>query len=392
MQDAIETETRALAAATGVAASDVQVVVSPYRICPLGAHVDHQGGAMLGMAVSACTILVYAPSDDATVRLTSADFDGDVAFPLERPGDRDGTWADYARGAGHVLRPLLGDDARGLVGRVRGSLPGSGLSSSASVVLAYLSALAARNGIELDDRALVESACAVENDHLGVRCGILDPASIVASRRGALLHIDARTTQWRPVQLGDGAAAHRFLVAASGTDRSLASTGFNDRVQECCDAAAALARAAGLPPANRLGDVPTDAYDAHVDSLPASLRRRALHYRGETTRVADGARAWADGDVPSFGRLMNESGRSSIENYECGTPVMAELLDIVQNTDGVLGARFSGAGFGGCCIALVEAAATNTAQREILERFVGAHPELDGRARCFAVDSVDGLR
>ena len=377
--------------ALGVAETEVRTIVSPYRICPLGAHVDHQGGSMLGMAISACTVLAYAASTDGRVRLTSTDFAGAADFEIGAAAQRSGDWSDYARGAAAVLAPRIPSVPRGLVGVLRGTLPGGGLSSSASVILACLEALARINELSLRDEELVELTCAVENDHLGVRSGVLDPATIVGARRNAMLHIESTKLQWRAIPLGAGAPPHRFLVLSSGIDRALVATGFNDRVQECCDAAAALARAAGLPPAARLGDVPAAAFDRHVASLPAVLQRRARHYFGETARVAAGAESWQRGDLRSFGRLMHESGRSSIENYECGTPPMIELLSILQGTDGVLGARFSGAGFGGCCIALVAGDAVDEARAQIVRRFAQAHPELAQRVRAFAVDSVDGL-
>jgi galactokinase len=387
----IAAEAEALAAA-GVRERDIRTIVSPYRICPIGAHVDHQGGAMLGMAISAGTLLTHAPAADGRVRLQSADFAGVVEFDLADPGPPRRDWGDYARGAALVLAPLLGAKRRGFVGRVCGTLPGSGLSSSASVTLAYLAAIARLNDLELRDAQLVELAREVENEHLGVRCGVLDPVTIVGSRRDALLHIETQPLGWTPIPLGEGAPAHRFLVVWSGIERALTATGFNDRVQECCDAAAAIARAAGLAPAARLGALPRDVVARHIGALPPALQRRARHFAGETARVAAGAECWRRGDLAGFGRLMHESGRSSIEQYECGTPEIIELLAIVRDTDGVLGARFSGAGFGGCCIALVDAAAVESAGASILARFVRAQPQLAARAGAFAVESVDGLR
>lgn len=392
MTSSLVAQQTAALVALGVAERDVRTIVSPYRICPLGAHVDHQGGSMLGMAISACTILTYAATAEPRVRLTSADFAGTVEFEIGATATGDGNWGNYARGAAAVLAPRMRGTPRGLLGIVRGTLPGSGLSSSASVILAYLEALARSNDLSLRAEELVELNCAVENDHLGVRSGVLDPATIVGSRRGAMLHIETMKLRWLPIPMGASAPPHRFLVISSGMDRALVTTGFNDRVQQCCDAAAALARAAGLPPASRLGEVPAVAFDQHLEALPEMLQRRARHYFGETARVAAGAESWRRGDLRAFGRLMNESGRSSIENYECGTPPMIELLSIVQEADGVLGSRFSGAGFGGCCIALVAAEATDDAQTQIVQRFARARPELAGRVRAFAVDSVDGLR
>lgn len=387
-----------LARTAGVDAAAVRTVVSPYRVCPIGAHVDHQGGSMLAIAIEARTLLVYAPCDDGRVRLTSENTPGVVAFDLAA-GAFDGEgpeWGLYARGAARLLAEAAPAVRRGLVGRVMGTLPGGGLSSSASVLLAYLTALGDVNELALSERARVTLSRRVENEVVGVASGILDPAAIVGGRRGELLHIDSQQERWHSHALGAGAELPRVLVAFSGVERRLASSGFNDRVEECHVAAEALLAAAGLEPPRarraRLGDVSPAAFEAGSGHIPAPLARRARHYFSECARVEAGLADWQRGDLEAFGARMNASCESSLQQYETGSPELAALQQILVSTPGVLGARFSGGGFGGCSIALVEAAHADAAAARVHDAFARAFPALAARMRVFVADSDDGVR
>jgi galactokinase/galacturonokinase len=368
------------------------MAVAPYRVCPLGAHIDHQLGPVVSLGIAAWTVLAFAPSGDSRVRVSSRDFEGEVAFDLTGapvPGEG---WERYLRAAAWALSPRLPARPAGLVGSVSGSLPGAGLSSSASVLVAYLLALARANGLVLAPDELVAAARLAENEFVGVASGALDPVSVVAARRGRLLEIDTREPRWRPLAPGPGAPAWRILVVHTGSERHLPRTPFNQRVDECRAAAARLAERSGTPEARVLGDLPDAAIEAHAAELPEALRRRALHFLGERRRVLRGAEAWRRGDLVEFGALMFESCRSSIENYETGSAEQIALQAVFERTPGVLGARFSGAGFGGCSVALVEAAAAEDARRRVEREFVRAHPQLEGRARAFLVETEDGAR
>ena len=387
-----------VARAAGVDADDVRVVVSPYRVCPIGAHVDHQGGPMLGMAIDAHTLLAYAPTDDGRVELASNDYEGEVAFDLmgvavDVPEPH---WGVYARGAARLFAEAAPEARRGLVGRVAGALPGSGLSSSASVLLAYLAALADVNAVTLSPHERVALSRRVENEIVGVASGILDPASITGARRGELLFIDSAAETWTSHALGDGAEMPRVLVAFTGIERRLATSGFNDRVDECHRAAEVLFDAAGLapPPGRRarLGDLDDAVFETHAAALPDALARRARHFFSERERVLAGLDDWKRGDLERFGERMKASCESSLHQYETGSEELARLQAILVSTHGVYGARFSGGGFGGCSIALVEPAQAAAAARSVAERFARACPELEPRMRVFLVDSDDGVR
>lgn len=393
-EERLEAASAWLRARHGAQAGPIRGVLSPYRICPLGAHSDHQHGPVLGTAVDACTALAFLPSRDSTLRLSSAGHPGRLEMDLSKAEDgaADAPWMRYARGAAAVLRELLPERAVGLHARVEGTLPGVGLASSASVVAAYLLAIAHVNGVLLSEAELVAFARRVENEHVGVACGILDPASIVGSRRGHLLAIDTAASRWEPVALGGEVPGARFLVACTGISRRLLATGFNQRVEECREAARRLGRAAGRREVELLGDLPDEVFDAHMDALTGPLFRRARHFRTERARVGRGLDRWRRGDLAGFGALMNASCESSINDYETGSPELCRLQEILLATPGVLGARFSGGGFGGCSVALVEDAAAEEAARRVQRTFDEVFPHLLGKSRTFLVESDDGAR
>jgi galactokinase len=184
-----------------------------------------------------------------------------------------------------------------------------------------------------------------------------------------------------------------ILIAFSGLTKSVITTDYNRRVGECAEAARVLLQAAGRPlsPA-RLGLVTDAEYAAHRFLLSGPAARRAEHFFTEMDRVRKGIEAWRQGDLQSLGRLMRESGESSIRNYECGSPPLIDLYEILNRSPGVLGARFSGAGFRGCCVALAEPGAAADGLREIQRDYAARQPGLAPRARFFLCQTSDGAR
>jgi galacturonokinase len=383
----------AAAAMSGRPAEEHSVVAVPYRVCPIGAHIDHQGGPVLGTAIDAYTVLAFAPADAGECRLASANYPGELRFSISSPApSEEKGFGRYARAAAAALAADLPPRPRALSGFVVGTLPGGGLSSSASVLLAYLTAISEVNELALTPSRLVELTRVAENRFVGVRSGILDPATIVASRRGHLVAIDTLRSTWELVAPGRGAATIRFLVAFSGSERNLAATGFNERVEQCHRAARLLAARTEVQTAERLGDLPETALAELVDELPEVERRRARHFLEERTRVRSGVAAWRRGDFGEFGALMTDSCRSSIENFEVGSAELVCLQDILRETPGVLGSRFSGAGFGGCAVALVEEGRAEDCRERVEREYRASRPECAERARFFLVEGEDGIR
>ncbi len=370
----------------------VRIIASPYRICPLGAHIDHQGGPVLGMSINACTLMAFTPAKDGQIRLRSHNYPGRVKFSLDAIPETVGSfWGIYPRAAALVLQHDFSLKT-GVVGLLDGMLPGCGLSSSASVLLAYLHALADANDIQLQPWDCVQLTRRAENQYIGLNNGILDQTSIVFGRRNCLLHIDTKEEDVHKLPEKSDASAYRILVAYSGYSRELTTTGYNSRVQECREAAAELSSLAGVAPAAVLSDVAEANFLRHGHQLAPHLARRARHYFSEVQRVADGLAAWQQGRMEDFGRLMSESCKSSIEQYECGSPPIHDLQQIVTSAEGVIGSRFSGGGFGGCVVGFVRPDTAELAAADIQEAYRNLHPEVAEQAAVYLAESADGVR
>jgi galactokinase/galacturonokinase len=353
----------------------VKPIFSPYRICPIGAHIDHQGGAVLGRTLNIGTTLEYEPLDTSEIRISSQQF-GESRFVI---GELDPThWSRYAQAAARLL-----NIERGMTAHPNGSLIGAGLSSSASVGLAYLKALADVNDIELNAGQLVQLEYRLEHDELNLQIGLLDPLTIVYGRQDALLFMDTVAASVCPMP-DSPSRDFAWIVAYSGLSRELTKSGYNVRVAECHEAALLLKDGAKI-----LSEVPREVFEARKMSLPENLRKRAEHFYTEVERVQQGARAWKESNFELFGQLMNQSCESSRKNYESGIDILFELHELASQTDGVYGSRFSGGGYGGCVVALAEPELAESACNEIAERFSSKHPDLP--SKVFVAEMGDGI-
>ncbi|GMI92907.1 galacturonic acid kinase [Hibiscus trionum] len=393
---------------SGKGTEDVRVVVSPYRICPLGAHVDHQGGIVSAMTINKGILLGFVPSGDTQVALQSGQFKGEVRFRVNEtqkprqaiskdeeikvdnssPSQDEFDWGIYARGALYALQSRGNHLAQGIIGYICGSegLDSSGLSSSAAVGIAYLLALESANSLTVSPTENIEYDRVIENEYLGLRNGIMDQSAILLSSHGCLTYMNCKTTEHKlihpPKFLEDHEAepqnGYKILLAFSGLKQALTSNpGYNSRVAECQEAAKVLLRASGNDEAEPfLCNVKPEAYEAHKFKLEPNLAKRAEHYFSENMRVTKGLEAWASGEMRDFGELMTASGLSSIKNYECGCEPLIQLYEVLLRAPGVFGTRFSGAGFRGCCVALVDAACASEAANFVKEEYSRLQPVL----------------
>lgn len=358
-------------------------ITIPLRLCPLGAHSDHQGGVVTGFAIDRSIDLVGAVTYAPHAEVFSTVFNQRMAVPFEElPPKIAGEWTNYLKGAVLCLtssgtRPDM-ELRYGFQGVVDGMMPIGGLSSSAAVSIAYLQALSHAQGVILSSADLVSRVSQIENGYLELHNGILDQSVIAHSKVDALTVIDCRDGKTSSLALGSVTTPWEILVVYSGLSRQLTATPFNQRVAECREAARELlARAARTASENaRLGDVPREVYDAHEKTLPEKLRKRARHFFSEAQRVQDGIKAWSSGDILKFGTLITESGRSSIVNYESGSPALVALYEILSEQAGVYGARFCGGGFQGCCLALIDPSKRDAVVAGLHERYTEMHPEL----------------
>ena len=275
-------------------------------------------------------------------------------------------------------------------------MPIGGLSSSAAVGVAYLLALETANDLQITPWENIELDRYVENTYLGLKNGILDPSIILLSDRDHLTYLDCQSVDVRKYATPANNGHFEVLVAYSGLARSLASTDYNARVTECQAAARMMLDWAGMPVPEqpRLRLVSEEIYDDLGGALPAPLDRRARHFFTEVQRVRDGIDAWSAGDLEEMGHLINESGASSVHNYESGSPQLITLYELLRDCPGVYGARFSGGGFRGSCIGLVDPRYRDEIRERIDAHYPSAHPgvaesysvhfcRLDGPARLW---------
>ncbi|KAE9607612.1 putative galacturonokinase [Lupinus albus] len=392
---------------------EVQVVVSPYRICPLGAHIDHQGGNVAAMTINRGILLGFTPSSSSQVVIRSGQFKGEVEFrvdEIQKPrqttmikkenGTKDSSelkeqccWGSYARGAVYALQSKGNNLSKGIIGYIRGSddLDSSGLSSSAAVGVAYLLALEHANNINMSPIENVEYDRLIENEYLGLKNGIMDQSAMLLSSHGCLMSMNCKTKDYKLIHLpkekqyaeSGQPKETKILLALSGLKQALTSNpGYNRRVVECQEAARILLEASGDYEAEPiLSNVVPEVYEAHKCKLESNLAKRAEHYFSENMRVKKGIEAWELGKFKDFGVLIAASGQSSIQNYECGSEPLIQLYEILLKAPGVLGARFSGAGFRGCCIALVEADLATEAASFVRREYLELQPELASHIR-----------
>lgn len=370
------------------------VAFCPYRISPLGAHIDHQHGKINGLAIDRGIHMAYRPKQNGVIELQSLNFPKRAQFFVSAvPETRAGDWADHLRGAAKALGeryPLK----TGLSGVIEGSLPIGGLSSSAAVIICFLTALCKVNGIRLAPMEMIRTAQAAENQYVGVACGKLDQSCEVLSKKDHLLYLDTRDDSYELIPTPEQMKPYRIAVFFSGLERSLRNSKYNLRQDECKAAAYALLGYASLDYGafadTRLRDVPFTVFDAYKNRLPEPWRRRAEHYYGEFARAERGAQLWRKGDMEGYGQLVFDSGRSSIENYECGCDELKTLYEILRDTRGVYGGRFSGAGFKGCCMALIDPELAEEIGAKVSAAYLKAYPGLAGKYGYHLCASADG--
>lgn len=372
------------------------VAFCPYRICPIGAHVDHQLGRITGLAIDRGIHFAYSPKTNGVIELSSLQFDKRAQFHIREVFEtRRGDWADYLRGVTIELSQKY-TLSTGLCGVIEGTLPIGGLSSSAAVSIVYLTALCRVNGIKLSPLEAIMMSMRSENNYVGVNSGKLDQSCEVYSKKNHLLYLDTKDDTYELIPAKPGMKPYDITIFFSGVERTLAGSKFNMRVDECRSAAYALMAYAGMEYGKYnetyFRQVPREVYNEFKDRLPDNWRKRAEHWYTEQERVVAGAEAWRRGDLEEYGRLSFASGRSSIYNWETGSPELKTLYDIMCGTEGIYGGRFSGAGFKGCCMALTDPACRESIKETVTREYLKAFPELEGKYQVVVCHSADGAK
>ena len=371
-------------------------IFSPYRVCPIGAHVDHQHGLVTGFAIDKGVDLWFNVREDSIVKLSSLTFEGDVEFHVDTPSQvKARHWGDYARGAKYALRKRF-ELRRGIEGVIQGSLPVGGLSSSAAVLIAYVMALAKANDITLQPFEVVKIASEAEREYIGLNNGLLDQACIALGKKDGLLFLDCDSNEWRIIKRNPRMPEFEIGIIFSGLTRSLVNSDYNLRVFECKTAAWNMLAYQNAPlktfDKTFLRDIPKETFDNTRDMMPLRFAKRAEHFYSEYRRVRQGVTAWESGNLQLFGKLSFDSCESSIHNYECGSPELISIYNIIRSLQGVYGGRFSGAGFKGAVIALVDPQHKEDVEKALYEKYLAEYPEYAETFKVFWVKPDDGAR
>ena len=261
----------------------------PYRICPMGAHSDHQLGKITGLAINKGVHIAYSPKKNGVVEMSSLQFPKRAQWHIHQVDEKPvNDWADYLRGATWALSKHYHLQV-GVCGVVEGSLPIGGLSSSAAVIIAFLSALAAVNHISLTGREMIDIALEAEKDYVGVSVGKLDQSCEVLSQKDHLLYLDTMDDSYELIPTNPNMKPYEIAIFFSGIERTLAGSKFNMRVDEAKSAAYALMAYSGMEYGKfeeaRLRAVPREIFEQYKGQLPENWRKRAEHFYTDYERV-----------------------------------------------------------------------------------------------------------
>ena len=367
----------------------------PYRICPIGAHSDHNLGKITGLAIDKGIHIAYSPKQNGVVEMASMQFSKRAQWHIDSvPSKKQGDWADYLRGATLCLARKHKLNV-GICGVIEGTMPIGGLSSSAAVIISFLSALCKVNGIQLSQQEIIDAAYDAELNYVGVSVGKLDQSCEVLSKKNHLLYLDTSNDQYELIPQHADMKPYKIAIFFSGLEHSLAGSKYNMRVDELRSGVYALQAFAGMEYGKfneaMARNVPREVYEQYKNRLPETWARRCEHWYTEFERVEKGAEAWRRGDIETYGRLSFESGWSSIHNWESGAPEQIRLYEIMTQTEGIYGGRFSGAGFKGCCMALIDPAYEEYVAQQVTEKYLKSFPELTGKYDVFMCESANGM-
>ncbi|MBA4380159.1 MAG: galactokinase [Anaerolinea sp.] len=321
------------------------IVRAPGRVNLIGEHTDYNDGFVLPMAIDRAVWIALRRRRDRQVIVHSLDFDASAAFSLDQLQSKGKGWIEYLRGVAWALQ-----EARyaltGWEGVMVGDVPvGAGLSSSAATELAAARAFVSVSDLEWDAVIMAGLAQKAENEWVGVNCGIMDQMTSAAARAGHALFLDCRSLTFEHIPLPDGLSV---VVLDTATRRDLLDSAYNERRQQCESAA----RFFGV---RALRDVDMQTFEARGGQLDPLTCRRARHVIRENERVTRAAAALRGGDLETLGRLLVASHASLRDDFEVSSQALNIMVEIACQQPGCFGARMTGAGFGGCAVALVHA-------------------------------------
>ena len=362
---------------------EIRVVRAPGRVNLIGEHTDYNEGFVLPAAIDLEIRIAFVPADDRRVEITRLDSGERDAFDLDEGRARAGTWLDYVAGTAWSLAEA-GLSTTGFRGVVASTLPpNAGLSSSAAIELASAWALLGDAADEVDPFELAKRCQRAENAYVGVQSGLMDQFAEACGVAGAALLLDCRTSEWRPIPLPEDLA---LVVCHTGSARHLDHSEYNTRRAQCDAAVEALA--AVDPAIHSLRDVTPGLLESAGATLSPITARRARHVVTENARVGAAVEALATGDHAAIGALFAASHASLRDDFEVSSPELDAMVEVARAVPGVVAARMTGAGFGGCTVNLVRPDAID-ALKATVEREYAARTGLS--ARVLPVQAAAGV-
>ncbi len=331
------------------------IVRAPGRVNLIGEHTDYNDGFVLPMAIDRAVWIALRPRNDRIVSVYSIDYDEPGEFSLDRLERGQPGWIEYLKGTAWSLQEA-GHRLTGWDGVLAGDVPlGAGLSSSAALEMATARALAAAGELPWEPAEMAKLGQRAENQWVGVNCGIMDQLISAAGRAGNALLIDCRSLQTEPVPLPQGTSV---VVLDTSTRRGLVDSAYNERRRQCEQAARLLG-------VHALRDATIERLERSAGKMDPAVLRRARHVIAENDRTLRAADAMRRGDAVELGRLMHQSHRSLRDDYEVSSDALNAMVECASAHRSCFGARMTGAGFGGCAVALVRAETADDFARDV---------------------------
>ena len=349
-------------------AREVAVYKAPGRVNLIGEHTDYNEGFVLPVPLGRHVWIAAERTDTDAVNLYAADYGEEASFNLDHiEYDREHLWANYPMGVANALMER-GYTIGGANMAISGDVPiGAGLSSSAAIEIAAIRAFVGLYSLEIDPVEMAYVGKSAENDFVGVQSGIMDQFVGALGCMGHALFIDCRTNEYEHIPLDPD-----FTVVTVNTmvKRELTSSAYNERRWQCEEGVSTLRES--LPHIKALRDVSPQEFERHQSSLSNVVRKRCRHVVAENERVLEAVEALKEGEMTSFGGLMYESHASLRDDYEVSCAELDALVEAAQGIRGTIGARMTGAGFGGCTVNMVERDRIHSFTNEIREKYRAA--------------------
>jgi galactokinase len=359
------------------------LVQAPGRVNLLGGHTDYNDGFVLPAAIDRAAWVAARPVAEPRARVRALDLGEESDFSLNPVPAQKGTWSDFPRGVAWALRQA-GLVTTGLEAVLTSDVPvGAGLSSSAAVQIAFAWAWRAAGGLGTDRTEIAQICQRAENEYVGLRCGIMDQMASAHGRAGHALLLDCRTLHVRPVPLPEGVS---IVVGDTNVRRELASSAYNERRAACEEAVRILAHY--KPGVRALRDVSPEELNKLAHHLPETIRKRARHVVTDNARVIEAVGALHQGDLGTVGDAMRRCHESLRDDCEVSSPELDVLAEAAWRVPGCYGARLTGAGFGGCVVALVARDAVD----ELAEQWNRAYTAaFDRQPTVYLFQAADGV-